>query len=206
MNQGIKGTEIFWAGWMMAVVTFYLGGLDTGQWLPLAFNGVEIVALVMMLAGVRSLYQTHKNYKAATIIVAVALIVSFGTGGLLILATGGITSWMAIAALCLAVTGDTLFVVTTGLVLLGNCAMIRQDGNEKAANRLGYLWALFLTFGILYMLIQAAAILLVNENLEALTYVVPATGVPMLIVSLLIILNLYRSHSPLASPQMLQEK
>lgn len=195
MNQGMKGIELFWAGWMMALVTYYLGGLDTGLWLPIIVIGVEIVALLLMLVGIRSFAERHRNFKTAEIVTVVALIVSLCTEGLFIFSGRGITDWMAIAAICLALAGDILFVVLTGLVLLGHCAMIREGGNEKAANQLGYLWALFLTFAVLYMGIQTVAILLVNEGLEALTYLVPALGIPMLVAGLLVLVNLYRIHS-----------
>lgn len=194
MNKGMNGIERFWAGWMIVLVTYYLGGLDTGFWLPSVLTGIEILAFILMLTGIRPFSEKHKNFKTAAAITAVAFAISIGAESVQLFSLGGITDWMAIAAICLAATGDILFVVLTGLVLLGHCALIRLDGNEKAANRLGYLWALFLTFTVLYMAIQAAAILLVNEGLEALTYAVPATGIPMLIIGLIIVVNLYRSH------------
>jgi hypothetical protein len=194
MNQGIKGIGLFFTGWILALTTNYLGALDTGIWVPFAVTGVEIFGLILMLIGVRQSADQYKNYKTAGIVATFALIASLGMGAIQALSLEGITEWMAIAAICLAVTGDISFMILTGLVLLGLSDRIRHNGNEVEANRLDYLWATFLTFAILYLVIQAVAVLLVNEGLPALTYIVPATGLPLLIVGTVLITRVYQSY------------
>ncbi len=192
MIQGIRGIGLFFAGWIMALTTFYLGALDTGIWVPFAVRGVEIIGLVLMLFGIRQISDLHKKYKTAGVVVAFALGVSIGMGVIQVLSLEGITVWMAIAAICLALAGDILFMILSGLVLLGLSNIVRQDGNEGEANRLSYLWAIFLTLAILYLMIQVVGVLLVNEGLPALTYIVPATGLPLLIAGTLLIARVYR--------------
>lgn len=192
MNQGMKGIGLILAGWILSLTTYYLGPLDTGRWVPLVVSGVEILGLILILVGIRQISDQHKNYKAAGIVTAFALASSLGMGVLQALSLDGIQVWMAIAAIFLAVTGDVLFMILTGLVLLGLSDQGRQGGNEAEANRLSYLWSVFLTFAILYLIIQVAAVLLINEGLSALTYVVPATGLPLLIIGILLITRVYR--------------
>jgi len=195
MNQGIKGIELFFAGWILALAAYYLGPLDTGLWIPLVVTGVEILGMVLMLAGVWQISNQHKNYKAAGIVAVFTLVASLGTGALQVLSMEGITDFLAIAAIVIALGGDILFLILTGLVLLGLSNQVKQTGNEQEANRVVYLWAIFLTFAILYLLIQVAAVLLINEGLEALTYVVPAAGLPLLIIGAVLIVRIYRIHS-----------
>jgi hypothetical protein len=195
MNQGIRWLEVFFAGWILALTTYYLGALDTGRWIPFVVTGVEILGLILIIAGIRQIADQHKNYKAAGIVAIFALVVSLGMGFVQTMSLEGISGYLSIAAICLAITGDILFMVLTGLVLLGLNSQIRQAGNEREANRLTYLWAIFLTFAILYLIIQVVAVLLVNEGLAALTYIVPATGIPMLIVGVVVIVWVYRFHA-----------
>lgn len=192
MNQGIKGIELFLAGWILALAAYYLGGLDTGVWVPLVVTGVEIVGLILIIAGIGKLTSLHKYFMAAGTVAAFALIASLGIEGIQALSLEGIADWMAIAAISLALIGDILFLGLTGLMFVGLSRVIRQVGNEKAANRLGYLWAVFLTFATLYLLSQAVSILLINQGLAALTYAVPATGFPMLIVGFVLVAQVYR--------------
>lgn len=193
MNQGTKGIELFLAGWIMALVTYYLGGLDTGAWIPLGVTGIEIFGLILMIAGIGKLVNLHKNFMAAGTVAAFALIASLGIEGIQALSLDGIADWMAIAAISLALTGDILFLALTGLMMIGMSKIIGLEDKEKAANRLGYLWAEFLTFAILYLASQVVSILLINEGLAALTYAVPATGLPMLIVGVVVVVQVYRA-------------
>jgi hypothetical protein len=188
----MSGIGLFFTGWILALTTYYLGALDTGLWIPMAVTGVQILGLCLMLVGTRQIAGQHKNYKAAGIVAAFILIFSLGMGTIQVLALEGITEWMAIAAICLAVTGDILFMILTGLVLLGIRDQAKLDGNEAEANRLAYLWAMLLTFAILYLVIQAVAVLLVNEGLSALTYIVPATGLPLLITGAVLVVRVFR--------------
>jgi len=195
MNQGtigIKGMDLFFAGWILALASYYLGPLDTGVLIPLAVIGVEIFGLILMLVGIKQISTQHKNYKAAGIIAAFTLIVSLGMGGIQVLSMEGITEALAFAAISLALTGDILFMILTGLILLGLSDLVRQSGNEREANSVSYLWAIFLTFAILYLVIQVVAVLLINEGLEALTYIVPATGLPLLVIGTVLIMRVYR--------------
>lgn len=194
MDQGTKGMGLFFAGWILALATYYLGPLDTGFWVPLVVIGAELVGYSLMLIGTRKISDQHRNYKRAQIVSVLALVVSLGLGILQALALEGITSWMAIIAICLAPTGDILFMILTGLILLGICDRLNLEGKEHEANRLSYLWAIFLTFAILYLVIQTVAVLLVNEGLSALTYIVPATGVPLLAIGMVLIIRIYRIH------------
>ena len=195
MNQGtigIKGMDLFFAGWILALASYYLGPLDTGVLIPLAVTGVEIFGFILMLVGIKQISTQHKNYKAAGIIAAFTLIVSLGMGGIRVLSMEGITEVLALAAISLALTGDILFMILTGLILLGLSDLVRQSGNEREANSVSYLWAIFLTFAILYLVIQVVAVLLINEGLEALTYIVPATGLPLLVIGTVLIMRVYR--------------
>ena len=195
MNQGtigMKGIDLFFAGWILALAAFYLGPLDTGLWIPLAVTGTEIFGLIIVLAGIRQISIQHKNYKAAGIVAAFTLIVSLGMGGIQVLSMEGITDVLAFAAIGLALTGDILFLILTGLILLGLSDLVRLSGNERVANSVAYLWAIFLTFAILYLVIQVVSVLLINEGLEALTYIVPATGLPLLIIGTALIVRVYR--------------
>jgi len=193
MNQGTKGIELFLAGWIMALVTYYLGGLDTGAWIPLGVTGIEIFGLILMIAGIGKLVNLHKNFMAAGTVAAFALIASLGIEGIQALSLEGIADWMAIAAISLALIGDILFLALTGLMMIGMSKVMRLEDKEKAANRLEYLWAEFLTFAILYLASQVVSILLINEGLAALTYAVPATGLPMLIVGVVLVVQVYRT-------------
>jgi hypothetical protein len=194
MDQGMKGIGLFFAGWILALTAYYLGALDTGIWVPLAVSGVEIFGLILILFGVRQISDQHHNYKYAQTFAALAFFSSLCMGILQVLSLEGIVSWMAIAAICLAPTGDVLFMILTGLILLGICDQLKQDGNEREANRLSYLWVIFLTFAVLYLLIQTVAILLVNEGLSALTYIVPAMGLPLLVIGAVTSVRVYRIY------------
>jgi len=194
MDQGIKGIGLFFAGWILALATYYLGALDTGLWVPLVVTGVELFGFSLMFIGTRQISDQHRNYKSAQIIAVVALVGTLGMGILQGLSLEGITNWMAIAAICLAPAGDILFMTLTGLVLLGICDWLKLNGKEREANRLSYLWAIFLTFAILYLVIQTVAVLLVNEGLSALTYIVPATGLPMLAIGAVLIVRICRIY------------
>jgi hypothetical protein len=195
MDQGMKGIGLFLTGWILVLATYYLGPLDTGLWVPLVVTGVEIIGLSLMLIGIRQISDQHKNYRVAQTIAVLALVASLGIGILEVLSLGGITYWMAIVAVFLAVAGDLLFMILSGLIFLGLSARVRINGNESEANRVGYLWAIFLTFAILYLLIQVVAVLLINEGLAALTYIVPVAGLPLLVVGALLIVRIYRMHA-----------
>jgi len=192
MDQGIKGMGLFFTGWILALSAYYLGALDTGLWMPQAVAVVEIFGLILMLIGVRQISDQHRNYKTAQIIAILALTAGLGMGIVQVLSLEDITIWMAIAAICLTLAGNILFVILTGLVVLGIRDQVKLDGNEPEANRLAYLWAIFLTFYILYLLIQVIAVLLVNEGLSALTYIVPVMGLPILVIGVLLITRVYR--------------
>jgi hypothetical protein len=201
MDQGIKGIGLFFVGWILALATYYLGPLDTGLWVPLIVTGAELFGYSMMLVGIRQISDLQRNYKSAQIVAVLALIVSIGMGILQALSLEGITNWMGIVAICLAPTGDILFMILTGLILLGLSERLRLDGKEREANRLSYLWAIFLTFAILYLVIQTVAVLLVNEGLSALTYIVPATGLPLLAIGMVLIVRIYRIYElPVEEP------
>lgn len=180
MKQGIKGIELFLAGWMIALVIHYLGGLDLGLWLPVLITGLEIVAMAMILIGVRGFHDNHKNFNAIVPLAAAILIISIAKAGLLIASMEGIADWMAIPAMGLVLADDILFIVLSGLMLLGFVALHMDAGEEQEANRLRHNWILFLVVASVYVLIQIASVLLVNETLSALTYMVPALGLPML--------------------------
>ena len=86
-----------------------------------------------------------------------------------------------------------LFLLLTGLTLYG---IMKQETGQTATSKrldLRYRWVLFLTFDIIYLLVQSMAVVLVNENLPALTYVVPATGLPVLIAGAMIVTEVYQS-------------
>lgn len=187
----MKGIGLFLAGWILALTTYYLGALDTGLWVPLLVTGVEMIGLILILAGVWQ-FSDHRNYKSSKVVAVLALGFGVGMGIVQVLALEEITNYLAIAAICLTLIQDVLFMVLTGLILLGLSDRLRKDGGEKDANRLDYLWAVFLTFAVLYLIIQGVAVLLVNEGLAALTYVVPAVGLPLLIVGIMLILRVYR--------------
>jgi hypothetical protein len=195
MDQGTRGIGLFFAGWILALTTYYLGALDTGLWVPLGVTCVEIFGLILMLAGIRQASGQHKNYKAAGIVAALALGASLGMGIVQALSMEGITYFLAIAAIGLALIGDILFMILTGLILLGLSDRLKLDAKEREANRVAYLWAMFLTFAVLYLVIQAVAVLLINEGLSALTYIVPATGLPLLVVGIVLIISVYQIHS-----------
>jgi hypothetical protein len=194
MNQGMKGIELFLAGWMIALVAFYLGGLDTGSWVPLVVSGVEIVGLILIIVGIRHFSEQHINFKAARIVGITTLILYLGIGGVQILSAQGIENWMSITAILLTLSGDIMFMILTGLTLLGFCDLVGIDDNEKIVNRLSYRWVLFLTFAILYILMQTASVLLVNQGLAALTYVVPVVGAPVLFIGVSVVLLLYQIY------------
>lgn len=195
MDQVTKGIGIFFAGWMLALTTYYLGALDTGLWVPLVVTGIEIFGLILMLVGIWKITDQHRNYKSARIVATLALIFSLGMGTVQVLSLAGITNYLAIAAICLALIEAILFMILTVLILIGLSDRIKMDGKESEANRLDYLRSVFLTFAILYLVIQAVAILLINEGLAALTYIVPVAGLPLLIVGIVLILQVYRIHA-----------
>jgi hypothetical protein len=194
VDQGMKGIGLFLAGWMLALTTYYLGALDTGLWIPLIVTGVEMIGLGLILAGIWQ-FSDHRNYKSSKVVAVLALGFSLGMGIVQVLSLEEITYSLAIAAICLTLIQDVLFMVLTGLILLGLSDRLRKESGEKDANRLDYLWAVFLTFAVLYLIIQGVAVLLVNEGLAALTYMVPAAGLPLLIVGILLILRVYRISS-----------
>ena len=181
MNQGIKGIALFLTGWMIALVTNYLGGLDLGLWLPVVVTGIEVVAMAMMLVGIRGFHERHKYFNAAIPVTVFLLMVALAKACVLLISMSHIADWMAVFAMALVLADDILFMMLTGLMLLGFVALYKDAGEEKAADRLRYNWVLFLTFAILYVAIQITSVLLVNEPLSALTYAVPALGLPMLI-------------------------
>ncbi len=195
MKQGIREIGLFFAGWILALTTYFLSPLDTGLWVPFAVIGAEILGFSLMLFWIRQISDQHRYFKKAAAVAGLALFASVGMGAIQALSLSGITEWMAILAICLVVTGDVLFLFLTGLVLLGLSDRIRLDGKEGEANRLAYLWAIFLTFAILYLMMQMVAVLLVNEGLSALTYVVPAAGMPLLIVGAVLVVQVYRIHA-----------
>lgn len=195
MEQGIKGIGLFFAGWMLALTTYYLGALDTGLWVPLVVTGIEIFGLILMLVGIWQIADQHRHYKSARIVATLALVFSLGMGTVQVFSLVGITNYLAIAAICLALIEAILFMILTVLILMGLSDRIKMDGKDNEANRLDYLRAVFLTFAILYLVIQAVAILLINEGLAALTYIVPVTGLPLLVVGFVLILRVYRIHA-----------
>lgn len=195
MYHGMKGIELFFAGWILALTTYYLGALDTGVWVSLAVTGVEILGLSLMLAGIRQITEQHRKYRAAGIVAAFTLAASVTMMMIQVISLGGITLWMAIAAIIIEVAGGILFMVLSGLVLLGVGDLVKLQGNQFEANRLVYLWSVFLTFAILYMVIQAVAVLLSNEGLTALTFIVPTMGIPLLITGAVLIVRVYHIHA-----------
>ena len=193
MDQGIKGIEIFFAGWMLAMTAYILGGLDTGGWIPLVVNGACALGLALMLAGLGKAPNKDGRIRAAKILYAVALTASLGMLGLLYLSELGIRDWMGVLAMGLVFSGEILFVAGTGLASANLRNTIKASGDEKAAGSLSYQWALFLTFAILFIASQAISILLVNESLPALTYLTPAMGLPLLAAGMVMIVKLYGS-------------
>jgi hypothetical protein len=194
MYHGMRGIELFFAGWILALTTYYLGALDTGVWVSLAVTGVEILGLSLMLAGIRQITEQHRKYRAAGIVVTFTLVASITMMMIQVISLGGITLWVAIAAIIFEVAGGILFMVLSGLVLLGVGDLVRQQGNQFEANKLVYLWSVFLTFAILYMVMQVVAVLLSNEGLTALTFIVPAMGIPLLITGAVLIVRVYQIH------------
>jgi len=192
MNQGIKGMELYLAGWLLALAAFYLGGLDTGTLMPMLVAGANAIALILILVGIRRFADQNKHFKTAKILAAFAFVVSLGMIALQGLSMGGITDWMAIAASCLIVAADILFLTYSGFVLYAFCSLARQEGKQAEAGVLSYLWAIFLTLAIVYLLTQTAAVLLVNQVMPALTYAVPVAGLPMLAAGFWIVVRMVR--------------
>lgn len=188
--------ELFMSGWILALATNYLRGIDTGVWMPLVVVACDALSMVLMIAGLHQIAGLHKKYKTAKTVTVFALISSLGLLAVLIFAGQSIVLWMAVAASVLTIASDTLFLVLTGLFVTGTADLVEHRGDEQAARKLGYRWTLFLTFGVLYVLMQAIAVLLVNQGLAALTYVVLAVGAPVLVAGLLIVTQVYRT-SPL---------
>lgn len=195
MSQGNKGMELFLTGWVLALSTNYLGGLDTGSWMPIVVHAMEIFAFGFMMGGSRILADLHKNFKVAGLVALFACLISLGLETICVISVQGTSAWMSIGAIALMFMGDLLFLWLTALVLQGTIELIRNGGDEKTAESLRYRVMLFLTFGTLFVAIQATAILLVNEGLTALTYVVPIMGIPVLIMGVLIAVDLYKIHS-----------
>lgn len=181
-------------GWILALATNYLRGIDTGGWMPLVVAASDALAMILMIAGLHQIAGQHKKYKTARTVAVFALISALGLLAVLIFASRGIVLWMAIAATVLTMATAILFLILTGLFMTGTADLVQQGGDEPAARKLGYRWTLFLTFGVLYVVMQAIAVLLVNQGLAALTYVVLAVGVPVLIAGLLIVTQVYRSN------------
>jgi hypothetical protein len=192
MEQVNKGMEFFLAGWILALATNYLGGLDTGLWIPFLVVSIEVVSLILMYWGVRKFSDLHKNFKKALYVLALSLACALGLGVLLAMSALDMSVWISITAICLTLIGDILFLALTGLIFLGTIELGLYDEDGKTKTSLGYRWALFLTFGILYVLIQSLAVLLANENLPALTYLVPVMGLPMLATGIMIAAQVYR--------------
>jgi hypothetical protein len=192
MDQGIKGIEIFFAGWMLALTAYFVGGLDTGAWIPLVVDGVGTLGLALVLAGLGKAPNKDGRIRAAKILFGLALAASLGMLALLYLSELGIRDWMGALAVALVFAGEILFVVGTGLAAGNLRNAIRNAGDEKVAGSLSYQWALFLTFVILFISSQAISILLVNESLRALTYLTPALGIPMLAMGMVMIVKLYQ--------------
>ena len=195
MERRKSGMEMFLAGWIVVLAANYLGGLNTGAWIPLLVSGTQLIALIVVFVGIRKLKEQRQSSGSAGFVTALAIVATVGIGILQFLSMDNLSAWMSIAALCLTFSGDVLFLLLTGLVLAG--AMKHEPGKEESSRRLDlrYRWILFLTFDILYLLIQSMAVVLANENLPALTYVVPATGIPVLIAGIMIVTELYRIHS-----------
>lgn len=144
--------ELFMSGWILALATNYLRGIDTGVWMPLVVVACDALSMVLMIAGLHQIAGLHKKYKTAKTVTVFALISSLGLLAVLIFAGQGIVLWMAIAAPVLTIASDTLFLVLTGLFVTGTADLVEHRGDEQAARKLGYRWTLFLTFGVLYVL------------------------------------------------------
>lgn len=182
------------AGWIIALTANYLGGLDTGSWMPLVVSAVQLIALSLVFAGVRKLKDQHPNFGRAGIAAALAIAAVLGIGLLQLYSMETMSPWISIAAICLTLAGDVLFLLLTGLVLLGAMKQDAEEPQKDTGFGLRYKWVLFLAFDILYIVIQSLAVLLTNENLPALTYVVPAMGLPVLVTGAMIAVGLYRIH------------
>jgi len=192
MEQGKSGMEMFLAGWIVALAAIYLGGLNTGSWVPLLVSAIQLVALLVVFLGIKELKNQSKTFAGAGVATVLAIVAAAGLGILQFLSMESISAWISITAICLTFCGDVLFLLLTGLMLNG----VLKDESVKAEKQgkldLRYRWVLFLTFDIIYLLIQSLAVVLANENLPALTYVVPATGIPVLAAGVMIVSELYR--------------
>lgn len=200
MDQGIRGMDLFWAGWMTALVAFYLGGLNTGPWLPLIVASVGGLALILMIVGLRQFPSTHRSFRVAERIAIAALIIRLCYVAILAISMVGITNWMSAAALMLALASDVLFMILTGIVFLGSRTWALQNGDEKATGGFRAVWALFLAFAILYVAAQTVSILFVNEGIAALTYGVPVAGIPVLVIGIVLVVRIGRAH-PTPAPE-----
>lgn len=175
------------AGWMVALAANYLGGLNTGSWVPLIVSATQLIALFVVFLGIRELKSRSETFGKAGLLTALAILVSAGLGVVQFLSLESVSAWMSIAAISLTFLGDALFLLLTGVTLYG--IMKQESGKASTSQRLDlrYRWVLFLTFDIIYLLVQSMAVVLANENLPALTYVIPATGIPVLIAGIMIV-------------------
>lgn len=192
MEQGKSGMEMFLAGWIVALATIYLGGLNTGSWIPLLVSPIQLVALLVVFLGIRELINQSKIFAGAGVVTVLAIVAAAGLGILQFLSMESMSAWISITAICLTFSGDALFLLLTGLVLYGVLKLESVKAEKQRKLDLRYRWVLFLTFDIIYLLIQSLAVVLANENLPALTYVVPATGIPVLAAGVMIVSELYR--------------
>lgn len=181
------------AGWMVVLAANYLGGLNTGPLMPLIVSATQLIALFVAFLGIRELKSQSETFGRAGQATILAMLTIAGLGVVQFLSLESVSAWMSIAAISLTFCGDLLFLLLTGLTLYG---IMKQETGQTATSKrldLRYRWVLFLTFDIIYLLVQSMAVVLVNENLPALTYVVPATGLPVLIAGAMIVTEVYQS-------------
>ncbi len=195
MNLKTKGNEIFLSGLMISLATYYLGGLDMGNWLPLLVCGVQTGGFVLMFIGMRQWSENHKNFKVALGLIVAEMGIYLLFFVVLVGATSGISPWEAVAGSILALAGAVIYLIMIGMVFQGLAHQYQESGAELKAKKIHTLWWWFFAFAGANLILRSGAVVLVNQSWIGLTYLLPIVGIPVLIVGGLLVKQLWMEEN-----------
>lgn len=195
MNLKTKGNEIFLSGLMISLVTYYLGGLDMGNWLPLLVCGVQTGGFVLMFIGMRQWSENHKNFKVALGLIVAEMGIYLLFFVVLVGAMGSISVWEAVTGSFLALAGAIIYLVMIGMVFQGLACQYQESGDEGKAKKVRAIWWCFFAFGAASLILRIGAVVLVNQSWIGLTYLLPIMGIPVLIVGGLFVKQLWMEEN-----------
>jgi hypothetical protein len=195
MNLKTKGNEIFLSGLMISLATYYLEGLDMGNWLPLVVCGVQVGGFVLMFIGMRQWPENYKNFKVAMGLIVAEMGIYLLFFLVLVGSMGSISPWEAVTGSFLALTGAIIYLVLMGMVFQGLARQYQESGDEPKTKKIRTLWWWFFAFATVSLILRIGAVALVNQSWIGLTYLLPMVGIPVLIIGGLFVKQLWMEEN-----------